>query len=70
MSKNEIEMLEQMAKLLSLRASEAYLSVPNRNVAGGIVSAHDIDAIKSRLHDIVQASDRLTVIAQNIAARA
>jgi hypothetical protein len=70
MSKNEVETLEQVAKAIALQASEAYLSVPNRNAASGVTSAHDIDAIKMRLHDIVRHAERIAAIANSVASRA
>ena len=70
MSITEVETLEQIAKAIALRASEAYLSVPNRNEAAGVVSANDIDAIKARLHDIVRHAERIASIANSVASRA
>lgn len=70
MSSTEVETLEQIAKAIALRASEAYLSVPSRYEAVGVASAHDIDAIKARLHDIVRHAERIASIANSVASRA
>ena len=70
MSKNEVENIAKIAEAVALQSSEAYLRVPSRNNPSGALTAHDIDAIKARFYDIIQAADRLKMIADNIAARA